>query len=77
MIVTIIQGLWKEGIKKKIVVKVLVAMWHSKNSDCVLIPHAYLHWILEMHFFHFAMGKKTKKRCLNLEEKSWIPLVNL
>jgi hypothetical protein len=44
MIVTIIQRLWKEGSKKKkFIVKVLVIMWHSKISDYVLSPQAYLH----------------------------------
>jgi hypothetical protein len=44
MIVTIIQGLWREGIKKKkIIVKVLVATWRSEISNCVLNPQAYLH----------------------------------
>jgi hypothetical protein len=44
MIVTIIQGMWKEGSKKKkIIVKVLMITWRYEISNCVLSPQAYLH----------------------------------
>jgi hypothetical protein len=43
MIVTIIQGLSKEGNKKNIIVKVFVAMWRFENLYCILSPQAYLH----------------------------------
>jgi hypothetical protein len=29
--------------RQKFIVKVLVTMWHSEISDCVLSPQAYLH----------------------------------
>jgi hypothetical protein len=44
MTITIIQGLWKKGNKKrKFIVKVFVATWCFEILDCVLSPHVYLH----------------------------------
>jgi len=43
MTITTIQGLRKEGNQKKIIVKVLVAMWCSEILDCVLNLHVYFH----------------------------------
>jgi hypothetical protein len=38
-----IVNVWWLPTHKKIILKVLVVMWRSEISDCVLSPQAYLH----------------------------------